>query len=250
MDLTTDVEKLKWKDDLDLFKLFITKEVHIFNNFDSVVLKAPTVNDLVTNNKISFIVSFLRKSFLELEPLFKLWKPKNNFDVFMILLNEAGKYSEYISYKNAVLDGFQQLFQDSITLKNNVLYIGDVLLTEALYNYIVYIVRKVSGETIEPPRVFKSKEEEEYFNMLQKNEDRIRKIKQSNVKKDDESMLKTFVTIQYGFPFYSFDFLTQQTLYQITWLREHASKAINYSIEEKALAAGNMKKKLKFFLEK
>ena len=133
----------------------------------------------------------------------------------MIILTQAGDYAEYVKYKNVLLEGFSFLFKEKVEIKQKLLYIGDTILTEDLYNYIVYVVGKVSGDNIEPPRIFRSKEEEEFYKKMKESEDRIKKIKQNKKNNDSNTLLKMFILIQYVFPQYNFDFLTKQTLLQI-----------------------------------
>jgi hypothetical protein len=57
--------------------------------------------------------------------------------------------------------------------------------------------------------------------------------------------------ITYAFPSLTIDYLFNQTMAQIRWLQEHAAGAVSYSFNEKAMAAGNVKKgkKLDFFIK-
>ena len=82
-------------------------------------------------------------------------------------------------------------------------------------------------------------------------EEKINRIKSSSNKKDsNEYLLKTFLTIKYKFNF-SFEYLFEQTLAQIQWLRKYAAGAVSYEVNAQAFAAGNMKKgkSLDFFIK-
>lgn len=242
---------MAWRDSINLFSLFIDKEVVLYNDKAKIILLAPTVRSLYEKANLSLVVNFMRREFADMEKLFKIWKPNSMFEILKLLMNEAGQYREFIGYKQGILEGLQNLFVDPVILDNlGNLWIGEVLLDEELYKYIVYVVRRLSGEKIEPPKVFKSKEEEEYFKMMEANEAKIRKIRQqSNRQEGQDVEMKMMLYIQYAFPQYTIDYLADQTFFQLIWLQQKAIKAINYEVEAKAYAAGNMKKKLKFFLE-
>ena len=206
-----------WADSLDLFQLFLTKEVIIYNNIDKITLIAPSIKDVLEKNDLSFILAFLKRPFSDIKTMVQLWNPQTHFDVFMTIINEAGKYAEFAEYQKMLLNGFKLLFKEEVQHAGSLIYIGDAVLTESLYDYIIFLVHKISGDKVEPPRIFKTEEERLYYQKLKENEDRIKKIRQNGSKNQDvNSMLKCFITIQYAFPQYSFDYLADQTIFQIT----------------------------------
>lgn len=240
----------KWKSNLNIFQLYITKDIQLFtlDKKQFVTLIAPSIKELTKNIDLNTCVNFLRSSFSELKAAFKLWKPKTLYDIFTILLTDAGQYRELVAYKSQVLQGFKQLFKEEVTISNKLITIGNIILTEQLFNYIVYIVRRLNGEEVDEPIVAENPEDQAFLNQMAIMNEKVRQIKTSNGVKED-ALLKVFVTIGYSFPQFNFDYLLNQTMYQILWLHKYAAKQINYSVEEKAYATGNMKKKLKFFLE-
>ena len=111
------------------------------------------------------------------------------------------------------------------------------------------MLRLSCGEKVEKPRIFSSEDERQFYLAQKKTEERIKQIK-SQKPGDSESLLKSFLTIQYVFNL-SFDYLAEQTLAQIQWLQGYAAGAVSYEVNAQAFAAGNMKKgkKLDFFIK-
>jgi hypothetical protein len=79
--------------------------------------------------------------------------------------------------------------------------------------------------------------------------EKIQQIK-SQKTSDGDSLIKSFLTIQYKFNL-SFDYLAEQTMAQIQWLQQYAAGAVSYEVNAQAFAAGNTKKgkKLDFFIK-
>jgi hypothetical protein len=59
------------------------------------------------------------------------------------------------------------------------------------------------------------------------------------------------MAITYSFPSFTIDYLYDQTMAQIHWLRELAAGEVSYRLQSQAAAAGNIKKgnKLNFFIK-
>ena len=124
-----------------------------------------------------------------------------------------------------------------------------IIITEEIWEYILYVLRLSCGEKVEKPRTFTSEDERQFYLAQKKMEEKIKKIK-AQKPGDSEALLKSFLTIQYKFNL-SFDYLAEQTLAQIQWLQGYAAGAVSYEVNAQAFAAGNMKKgkKLDFFIK-
>jgi hypothetical protein len=111
------------------------------------------------------------------------------------------------------------------------------------------VLKLSCGEKVEKPRTFASEDERQFYLAQKKMEEKIKKIK-AQKPGDSDSLLKSFLTIQYKFNL-SFDYLAEQTLAQIQWLQGYAAGAVSYEVNAQAFAAGNMKKgkKLDFFIK-
>lgn len=111
------------------------------------------------------------------------------------------------------------------------------------------MLRLSCGEKVEKPHTFASEDERQFYLAQKKMEEKIKNIK-AQKPGDSDSLLKSFLTIQYKFHL-SFDYLAEQTLAQIQWLQQYAAGAVSYEVNAQAFAAGNMKKgkKLDFFIK-
>lgn len=244
---------LEWKDNLNILNLYATKDIILScgETGQLITFSAPSLRDLISNFQLNICVGFLKKTYTELQKAFEIWEPRNFYDIFVILITKAGVYREYIELKTNVWEGFKVLFKKhELTCTENDIYIDDVFLDEGLFNIIIYLLKKLNGESVQPPVIAKTPEEQAFLDEMNKMNEKVARIKGQNKSAKEDDLLKIFATICYIFPMMTFDYLLDQTMYQISWLQKYASKGVNYSIEEKAFAAGNMKKKLKFFLEK
>ena len=79
---------------------------------------------------------------------------------------------------------------------------------------------------------------------------RIKKLK-ADKEGDPEGLIKNLIAITYSFPSFTIDYLYDQTMAQIHWLRELAAGEVSYRLQSQAAAAGNIKKgnKLNFFIK-
>lgn len=63
---------MAWRDSINLFSLFIDKEVVLYNDKAKITLLAPTVRSLYEKVNLSLVVNFMRREFADMEKLFKI----------------------------------------------------------------------------------------------------------------------------------------------------------------------------------
>lgn len=245
----------EWKDNYSLFTLFSTKDIKIFRAKEEITITVPTIEELLQNDDIAFLVSFFRKqNFDTLKERFFLWKIENSYDLLKILLFEAGQYQEFYYLKNRILNSFNFLFKDQLQIiESKIIFINNVFLDKTLWEYILYVIYLTQGEKIKKPIVYKTQQEEEFFKQMEEAEKRIAKIKKNSKDQGSwsEDILKVFITINYIFPSLTMEYLFKQTMVQISWLHQYATKAVNYDVEKNLFVNGKTKKKkLKFFFDK
>ena len=114
----------------------------------------------------------------------------------------------------------------------------------------MYLLKLSYGEKIEKPIIFSSEEARKFYLAQKANEDKIKKLR-SKQGEEGAELMNILLTITYKFPSLTIDYLFDQTMAQIVWLRKHAAGAVAYEVNAQAYAAGNVKKgkKLDFFIK-
>ena len=132
------------------------------------------------------------------------------------------------------------------------LIVNEIIITDEVWDYILYLIKKSQGEKVEKPPTFQTEQDRQNYLAQKKLDDKIKRIKQQNAANaDPNGLLKIFLSITYAFPSLTFDYLFNQTMAQIHWLQEYAAGSVSYEVNAKAFAAGNIKKgsKLDFFIK-
>lgn len=238
---------MEFKDNFSIFNLFLDKQVKITVNQKSFYVRIPTIKEFSLNETINSTYHMWTMSLDQME---KIIPCKSSFEFVNTILFQLGIYKEYNSALKSFKEGLNFFIPNiEIDYKNKQLIVDDIIITEEVWEYILYVLRLSCGEKVEKPRTFASEDERQFYLAQKKMEEKIKKIK-AQKPGDSDSLLKSFLTIQYKFNL-SFDYLAEQTLAQIQWLQGYAAGAVSYEVNARAFAAGNMKKgkKLDFFIK-
>ena len=237
------------RDNFSLFNLFLDKKVKIYTDQTFFIVRVPTIKEFTSDDKMNITYHMWTMSssrFKEVVP----FECKTSFDLVVGVLFKFGIYKEY----KVIVDNFKytlDFFIPNIEIdyKNKQLIVDDIIITEEIWEYILYVLRLSCGEKVEKPRTFASEDERQFYLAQKEMDEKIKKIK-AQKPGDSDGLLKAFLSIQYKFNL-SFDYLAEQTMAQIQWLQTHAAGAVSYEVNAQAFAAGNMKrgKKLDFFIK-
>ena len=237
------------KDNFSLFNLFLDKKVKITVDKESFYVRVPTIREFCLEEEINAVFHMWTLPLDQLEKILPI-KTDTSFDLVSNMFFQFGMYKEYSS----IVDNFQHALEFfipniEIDYKNKELTIGNITITNDIWEYILYVLKLSCGEKVEKPRTFTSEDERQFYLAQKKMDEKIKKIK-SQKPGDSEGLIKSFLTIQYKFNL-SFEYLAEQTMAQIQWLQTHAAGAVSYEVNAQAFAAGNMKKgkKLDFFIK-
>ena len=238
---------MEFKDNFSIFNLFLDKKVKITVDQKSFYIRVPTIKEFSLNEAINSTYHMWTMSTDKMEQIIHC---KSSFEFVNNILFQLGIYKEYNSALKNFKEGLYFFIPDiKIDYKNKKLIVDDITITEEVWEYILYVLRLSCGEKVEKPRTFASEDERQFYLAQKKMEEKIKNIK-AQKPGDSDSLLKSFLTIQYKFHL-SFDYLAEQTLAQIQWLQGYAAGAVSYEVNAQAFAAGNMKKgkKLDFFIK-
>ena len=236
------------KDNFNIFNLFLDKKVKIFVGQEVFQVKLPTIREFIQMDKINATYHIWILSTDKMKSIIPI-PCEDSFDLVNNILFKLGIYKEYSSIINSFKEALEFFIPNIIIdYKNKKLIVDNITITTEIWEYILYLLRLSCGEKVEKPRIFSSEDERQFYLAQKKTEERIKQIK-AQKPGDSESLLKSFLTIQYVFNL-SFDYLAEQTLAQIQWLQGYAAGAVSYEVNAQAFAAGNMKKgkKLDFFI--
>lgn len=237
------------KDNYNLFNLFFNKHVKIYVDQKYFHLRLPSIKDFNFNEILNSTYHIWTSPIEKLQTMMPVLC-ENSFDFVLHTLFQMGIYKEYTSITQNFINTLNFLIPEiKIDYKNKNLMVNDIIITNEIWEYILYLLRLSCGEKVEKPRTFASEDERQFYLAQKKMEDKIKKIK-AQKPGDSDSLLKSFLTIQYKFNL-SFEYLVEQTMAQIQWLQEYAAGAVSYEVNAQAFAAGNMKKgkKLDFFIK-
>ena len=176
-------------------------------------------------------------------PKFVLPKDKilEPFDYLELVLFTLSKYKEYDVIVNCLIRSLRSLIKDfTIDYNKKKLLSGTVTITSDICNYIIYVLKLSCGEESAKPKIFATEAAREMYLAQLEFEKKIRKIKSKAG--DNDSLIKSMLTIIYCIPSFTFDYLFSLTMAQIRWLHNYAAKSASYEITAKAYAAGNLKK--------
>lgn len=258
---TNNIQNKEWFDDYDLLKSFLNKEVIIIDKkmLFKTIVTLPTIKDFITYPELVVCLNIFKQPIKELIKGFDFWNPKNYLEFVKLIYFEFNNIIEFQKIYESI-DFFIHFILQKNDLKidneSRNFYINNYNLDNILWDYILYIIWISFGEKRDKPKIFNSEAEEEFFKLQKESEDRIKQIRSRGVNitndhsNNKNQLLSVFSVIMYSFKQLDFNFLFNCTNAQINWLYQQAYKIANYEVEAKAFAAGNMKKKLKFFTEK
>ena len=247
------------EDNFSITRLFIEKTIKItvreqkdtatifkFN----LILKP--IKELYTNDdwNVSYQLitnSNLKKLFLLNNKDLKL----TSLQVISLILCDLGQYNQFSSFALSLSKSLEEILPGfNIDYLNKQLKIEEYIITEEIWERIVYLLKLSCGEKVMPPLTFDSEEARKFYLAQKAAEERINRIR-SQGKQDVDSLSKMMLSIIYAFPSITIDYLWNQTLAQIQWLQKYAAGAVSYEVNAKAFAAGNIKKgkKLDFFIK-
>ena len=241
-------------DDYSISHLFMEKKVTIFDNKKPILtVNLKTIRDFFTDrnwNGVYHILVSDRKEWLSMFSNVELEEP---FEYLKLLVFHLGQYKQYSDLVNSIVKYLGETIDNlHFDFKEKTLRANGVTITPQIWNYIVYLLKLSQGEKVTQPRTFSSPEEEAFYLKQLEYEKRINQVRsKSKNGEDKEGLIKTCLYIIYAFPALSFDYLFDQTMAQIYWLQKIAAESVSYSFNEKAFAAGNIKKgkKLDFFIK-
>lgn len=243
-------------DNYSISRFFIVKEVVItIDKKDFIKMKLKTVRDFFEDNLWNGIYHMWTQDIDEWHKMFQSARSSlsTEYDYIKFIVFELGAYKQYRDIADTIQKYFQELFENvDFDFTEKEIIINGVTITSQIWNYIIYLLKLSQGEKVTQPRNFSSPEEEAFYLKQLEYEKRINKLRsKSKNGEDKEGLIKTCLYIIYAFPALSFDYLFDQTMAQIYWLQKMAAESISYSFNEKAFAAGNVKKgkKLDFFIK-
>lgn len=237
------------KDNFSIFNLFLDKKVKLTTQEGFFYIRIPTIKEFCLEEKINAVFHIWTLPEEQRQKLIPV-EVQSSFELLTTILFQLAIYKEYSVIAQQFKEALQFFIPKiEINNKEKQLVINNVILTTEIWDYILYILKLSCGEKVEKPRTFNSEEERQFYLAQKKMEEKIKKIK-AQKPGDSDSLLKSFLTIQYKFNL-SFDYLAEQTLAQIQWLQGYAAGAVSYEVNAQAFAAGNMKKgkKLDFFIK-
>lgn len=234
-------------------QLFATKDIDVYLDGQyGFFIRVPTTKLLLTDRKFNRGYLFITSSIDNLNKLF-LVKIKNVFTAVKLCLFNLIQYKEYKDLIQDISYTLRTLIPDlKIDTNQKQLKVNDVIITEEIWDYFIYIIKLSCGEKVSKPVTFNSEAEKQWYLAQQEMDARIKKVREKGSKSASEtdSLAKILLYITYAFPSMTIDYLYNQTLAQIHWLHKYAAGSVSYSINAQALAAGNTKKKqIDFFIK-
>lgn len=240
------------KDNFSITQLFLNKTINVFiDNKPAFTITAQPVKAFYEDNNWNAAYHLFSMNLKAWQDLIPNMDIQETWDYVLLVLFRLSQFQQYKEIGNVIEHGLTCTCPNcSIDWSNKMVKFNDITITPEIWSYVVYLLKLTCGEKVSQPLTFDSPEAREFFLKQQALEDKIQKAKQQkNV--DKENLIKQFLLITYYFPNFSFDYLFNQSMAQIRWLQELAAKATSYSFNEKAYAAGNVKKskKLEFFIK-
>jgi len=239
------------KSNYSITQLFATKTLIISVDNSNFNINIPTLRDFYVDNEWNSIF-FLWTRNLNDAQKFCFKKVETSLDMIKLFVFEASQFKEYAKLSKQFKKYLQKIIPNlTINYEGHEFIVEDVIITEEIWDYILYLLKLSCGEKVVQPPTFDSPEAKALWLAQQENEEKIRKIKAKKSGEDIDGLMKGFLFITYKFPSFSVDYLFDQTLAQIQWLQKKAAGAVSYEVNAQAFAAGNVKKgkKLDFFIK-
>lgn len=239
-------------DDYSISHLFMEKKVTIFNDKKPILtVNLKTLRDFFTDRNWNGVYHILVSDRKEWSNMFSNVELEEPLEYLKLLVFHLGQYKQYSDLVNSIIKYLGETIDNlHFDFKEKTIIANGVTITPQIWNYIVYLLKLSQGEKVTQPRTFLSPEERAFYLKQMEYEEKIKKIKQ-DAKNDKDGIIKMCLYITYCFPSLTLDYLFNQTMAQIYWLQKIAAESVSYSFNEKAFAAGNVKKgkKLDFFIK-
>lgn len=246
---------MKITDNFNITTLFLRKEVIMtIEGQGNITIHAKTVRNFFEDFSWNSVYKLWTMPINEWHTMFKGIKFDTTYEYIQFLVFQIGHYKQYWDIATSIQKYFNEIFDNTtIDFHNKTIEINGITLTSEIWNYIVYLLKLIQGEKVTQPRTFSSEAEAAFYRKQMEYEQRIQEIRQKgkNNNGDKEGLIKTCLYVIYSFPSITLDYLFDQTMAQIYWLQKMAAESVSYSFNEKAFAAGNVKKgkKLDFFIK-
>ena len=237
--------------DYSITKLFVTKEVWITVDSKDFILKVKTLKDFYTDRDWNAAYHIWTSPVSKLNTSLGLKEKTltDSYDLLTLILFDLGQYNEF----RKIYSLFDKVLKDilpQIEIKAPNILVNGITMTREIWEYVLYILKLISGEKVEKPLSFSSEEARQFYLAQKEAEERIKAIK-SQKEGSQDNIMKILLSITYSFPSFTVEYLFDQTMAQIQWLQKHAAGAVSYEVNAQAFAAGNVKKgkKLDFFIK-
>ena len=243
---------MKIQSNYSISRLFIDKQITFYiEDKTSFIMKVKTIYDFFHDDEWNIAYHFL------IQPVSFYQKQLNpqidsSFAALKILVFDLGMYKQFSKTTEYIRNTLNDLFpQMTFNFLDKEILINNLIITEEIWGYVLYVLKLICGEKVSLPPTFNSEAEKAFYKAQQEAEERIRKMREKNQSSDKDGLVKMFLSIIYAFPALTFDYLSHQTMAQIQWLQSYAAGSVSYEVNAKAFAAGNMKKgsKLDFFIK-
>ena len=235
-----------------LTRLFVSKDITItIDKLKKFTLKVRSAKDLFQDSDWNIFYHTAIESVEKLQKYFPFGKIETQFDFLKLLMLDFGQFDKYKDVYTIFKNQLQIILPEiKIDIQNKEISVNGITITNEIWEYILYILKLSNGEKVELPPTFASEEAKKLYLAQKANEEKIRQIR-SQMQKDGDGLIKSLLSITYAFPSMTMDYLWEQTMAQILWLRKYAAGAVSYEVSAKAFAAGNVKKgkKLDFFIK-
>ena len=247
---------MEFKNSFNISNLFLTKEIFIFIDKRQFKMKVKSVRDFIEDYQWNSISGLWQTDISDLQKMLPD-QVLSSLDFIKLAVFKYGYYTEFKevshlcqTYMSEILINMEVDFKqhEFVWFDNKG---NSLIITPEIWDYVLYILKLSHGEKVNPPIQFENEEARKFYLAQMEYEKQIKRIKQNAKNGDDNGLIKSFLMITYAFPSLTIDYLFNQTMAQIRWLQEHAAGAVSYSFNEKAMAAGNVKKgkKLDFFIK-
>ena len=241
---------MKIESNYSISKLFISKDITVFIEGKSFIIKVYSVKDFYDNADLNSVYHLWTSSISDLQKLY-FTKIKDNYEAITTMIFDYGQYSRYRDIANKMRDVLSLILpQVNIDMTQKVISVNGITITSEIWDYILYILKLSCGEKVTQPLSFDSEEARKFYMAQREQEEKIAKLR-SQANGDKDALAKIMLSIIYAFPSLTIDYLCNQTMAQIQWLQKYAAGAMSYEVNAQAMAAGNMKKgkKLDFFIK-
>lgn len=240
--------------DFSITKLFLTKTLTIYTDPKDTSkkfhLQLKVMKDFYEDHDWNL---FYQLFILKPESLHKAFGfdenvQKTSWDYVQLILFVLGMYDKF-SYLYTILRKTLESLFPEINIEGQAITVNGIIMTEEIWEYVIYLLKLSYGEKVEKPLTFSSEEARQLFLAQQAAEAKIKKMRSRQG--DAEGLIKSMLAITYKFPSISIEYLFNQTMAQIHWLQKLAAGAVSYEVNAQAFAAGNVKKgkKLDFFIK-